>query len=74
MLPVYSFVFDNVADVREEMNDNEFMIPLAPLIGCHVHLHNYFMLKVNRDIQYTIFGIKVISRGWNFRSGPLISV
>ena len=52
MLPVYSFLFDNVEDVHEEMNQNDFMIPLAPLLGCHVHPHNYFMVIVNQDIKY----------------------
>ena len=52
MLPTYSFLFDNVEDPCDLLEDNASMIPLAPKIGCHVHPHNYFMLDINSELDY----------------------
>jgi len=52
MLPTYSFLFDNVEDPCDLLEDNASLIPLATKIGCHVHPHNYFMLHINSDLDY----------------------
>jgi len=52
MLPTYSFLFDNVEDPCDLLEDNASLIPLATKIGCHVHPHNYFMIDINSDQDY----------------------
>ena len=52
MLPLDSFLFDNVADARKHEEDNDFRLPYAPLLGCHMHPHNYFMIQIDPNTKY----------------------
>ena len=52
MLPLDSFLFDNVADAREHEVDNDFMLPYAPLLGCHMHPHNHFLIQIDTYTTY----------------------
>ena len=74
MLPLDTFLFDNVADAREHEEDNHFRLPYVPLLGCHMHPHNYFMIQIDTNTRYigeyiTMLPISRIPE-WQLRQPP----
>lgn len=46
------FKFDNVVNIREKEAYKKLMLPYDPLLGCHMHIHNSFMIQSNNQTRY----------------------